>query len=393
MKILNILKSKEQPTRTKIELVQERGNGFYSWNGNLYKSDIIRATIRPIVKSVGKMSGKHIRRTGEKMDINPEPYLSFLLNEPNPIMSGQVFLEKMANQYVLNGNAFALITSDEYGLPSQIYPIESNGVEAVYKNGFLNLVFYLNNGNKVTYPYERVIHIRNDFNGNDIFGSSPVEALRAVMEVVNTTDQGIVKAIKNSNIIRWLLKFKQSLHDEDIKKWTDKFVDSYLNIGKNSGGAIAADAKYDVEQVKNESYVPNALQMTSAKMRLYDFFNVNENIVQSKYSEDEWNAFYESVLEPIAMQLSNEFTRKLFSRRERGFGNKIIFESVALQYASMSTKLNLQAMVDRGAMTPNEWREVMNLPPIEGGDKPIRRLDTATIDGSGMALEGGDTDE
>ena len=246
------------------------------------------------------------------------------------------------------------------------------------------------NGNKVKYPYDRIIHLRTDFNGNDIFGTSPKDALKSLMEVINTTDQGVVKAIKNSNVIKWLLKFKQVLKEEDIEKQTQKFVDSYLNIDKNNGGAAATDPKYDVEQVKNESYVPNALQMTNAKMRLYDFFNVNENIVQSKYSEDEWNAFYESVLEPIAIQLSNEFTRKLFTRRERGFGNRIVFESVSLQYASMQTKLNLQAMVDRGAMTPNEWREILNLTPIEGGDKPIRRLDTATID---TTAEGGDGDE
>lgn len=36
-------------------------------------------------------------------------------------------------------------------------------------------------------------------------------------------------------------------------------------------------------------------------------------------------------------------------------------------------------MVDRGAMTPNEWRETMNLAPIEGGDQPIRRLDTQVV--------------
>ena len=390
MKFFNIFKTKEAPSRTKVELIQERGNGFYTWNGVLYKSDIVRATIRPIVKAVGKMTPKHIRSQDGNLVINPEPYMRFLIEEPNPLMSCQVFLEKMVSQFLLNGNAFAVITSDEYGLPNQIYPVEANGVEAEYDNGVLKLVFHLPNGNKVKYPYDRIIHLRTDFNGNDIFGTSPKDALKSLMEVINTTDQGVVKAIKNSNVIKWLLKFKQVLKEEDIEKQTQKFVDSYLNIDKNNGGAAATDPKYDVEQVKNESYVPNALQMTNAKMRLYDFFNVNENIVQSKYSEDEWNAFYESVLEPIAIQLSNEFTRKLFTRRERGFGNRIVFESVSLQYASMQTKLNLQAMVDRGAMTPNEWREILNLTPIEGGDKPIRRLDTATID---TTAEGGDGDE
>lgn len=143
----------------------------------------------------------------------------------------------------------------------------------------------------------------------------------------------------------------------------------------------------DAKQVDPKDYVPNAVQMEKTVQRLYSYFNTNDKIVQSKYDENEWNSYYESEIEPLAMQLSNEFTRKLFTRRERGFGNKIIFEASNLQYASMSTKLNLQAMVDRGAMTPNEWRETFGLAPVEGGNKPIRRLDTAVIN---ETVKGGD---
>ena len=123
--------------------------------------------------------------------------------------------------------------------------------------------------------------------------------------------------------------------------------------------------------------------MDKTTTRIYNLFGTNEKIIQGKYTEDEWNAYYESKVEPIAIQLANEYTRKIFSRRERAFGNGIVAESSMLQYASMRTKLNLLQMVDRGAMTPNEWRTVMNLGPIEGGDKAIRRLDTAVIGARG----------
>ena len=65
----------------------------------------------------------------------------------------------------------------------------------------------------------------------------------------------------------------------------------------------------------------------------------------------------------------------------RSFGNEFIFEAANLQYASMTTKLNLSQMVDRGALTPNEWRKILNMGPIAGGDQPIRRLDTARVEG------------
>lgn len=371
----------KNPSLTRYEMIIDKGNGFYTWNGNLYQSDIVRSCIRPKAKAIGKLVPKHIRNSTEGFSINPEPYIRFLLEDPNPYMSGQVLFEKITTQLELNNNAFIYIHRDENGYPMELYPIIANGMEALYdKEGYLYIRFNMRNGKTVTYPYEDIIHIRKDFNENDIFGDSPTKALTSLMEIVNTTDQGIVKAVKNGGIIRWLLKFNQTLRPEDMEEQTKKFTNTFLNI-ENSGGAAATDAKFDAKQVEPKDYVPNATQTEKTVQRIYSFFNTNEKIVQSKYTEDEWISYFEAEIEPLAMQLSNEFTRKLFTRRERGFGNKIVFEASNLQYASISTKLNLVQMVDRGALTPNEWREALNLHPIEGGDEPIRRLDTAVVKG------------
>jgi HK97 family phage portal protein len=379
-----LFRSKEpEPQRTVIQLVNETGNGFFTWNGDLYKSDIIRAAIRPTARAVGKLTPKHIREDAKGIKVNPDAYIRFLLEEPNTFMSGQMFQEKMTTLLLLNHNAFALIVRDSFGLPSQIYPIPALSAEAIYEKSELYLKFLLRNGKTFQFPYRDIIHLRLDYHMNDVFGESPAEALADLMEVVNTTDQGVVKAIQNSNVIKWILKFTQTLRPEDIRRNVDEFVKEYLAIDSENGGAAGVDAKADLIQVKPESYVPDDKQMEKTTQRVYSFFNTNEKIIQSRFTEDEWNAFYESVVEPIAIQMSQEFTRKLFNRRERGFGNKIIFESSNLQYASMSTKLNLVQLVDRGAMTPNEWRSVLNLGPIEGGDKPIRRLDTAPISEGG----------
>jgi HK97 family phage portal protein len=367
------------PTTVRMELVRERGNGFYSWNGDLYKSDIIRSCIRPFYRSIGKLAAKQVRNNGKELKISPDIYMKILLEEPNPYMTGQMLQEKLAVQFALNNNAFAFINRDDNGYAMEIYPLPAVAVEAIYDAQYmLYLRFTFLNGKTTTFPYEDIIHLRQDFNNNDIFGESNIDALKGLMEIVNTTDQGIVKAIKNSAVIKWLLKFKQSLRPEDIKAQTTAFVSSYLNVDSESAvGAAGVDTKADVEQVKPMDYVPNAVQNEKTIQRIYNYFSTNEKIIQSKFNEDEWNAYFEAVIEPVSMQLSNEFTRKIFSRRERGFGNRIIFESNALEYASMQTKLNLLQMVDRGALTPNEWRLIMNMSPIEGGDEAIRRLDTA----------------
>lgn len=363
----------------RYKMITDKGNGFYSWDGKLYHSDIVRACMRPKTKAIGKLVAKHIRNDGKSIKKNPEVYIRFLLEEPNPYMCGQVMQEKIANQLALNNNAFILIIRDEYGMPCELYPIPCCSVEAIYIKEELYLKFYYQNGKWSIFPYTEIIHIRDDFNDNDIFGESPTKALTSLMEIVNTTDQGIVKAIKNSGVIRWLLKFQTALRADDIKKNVKKFVEDYLSVSSETFGAAGLDNKTEAVRIEPKDYVPNALQMDRTTQRIYAFFNINDKIVHSNYTEDEWNAWFENCIEPIAMQLSNEYTRKLFSRRERGFGNRIEFTSDCLQYASMQTKLNLVQFVDRGMMTPNEVREIMNLSPLPDGDIAVRRLDTAPV--------------
>ena len=294
-------------------------------------------------------------------------------------MSGHVLQEKVAIQLELNSNAFILIVRDENGVPEQLYPIPAIMAETKYIGAELYLKFTFMNGKCSTFPYSEIIHLRTDFKDNDIFGESPIKPLSPLMEVINTTDQGIVKAIKNSGVIRWLLKYITPMRPEDLKKNVQEFVDNYLSVSSSTFGAAGVDAKADAIRIEPKDYVPNALQMSSTEKRIYSFFNTNEKIVNSSYTEDEWNSYFGSVIEPMAIQMEDEYTRKLFTRKDRGFGNRIFFDAANLQCASLSTKLALQAMVDRGALTPNEWRETFYLSPVADGDKPLRRLDTQTV--------------
>ena len=146
------------------------------------------------------------------------------------------------------------------------------------------------------------------------------------------------------------------------------------------------DQKFEATQIKPQDYVPN-FQISQQQMdRVKAFFNTNDKIINSSYTEDEWNAYYEAEVEPLVLQFSQVWTKALFTRREQSCGNRIQFEAANLQCASINTKLALVAMVDRGAMTPNEWRATLNLAPLPGGDEPIRRLDTQVVDMARMLL-------
>lgn len=377
-----------------VKLVQQQTANYFTFNGNLFQSDIIRACIRPDVKAVGKSAIKHIRNYNNELKVNPEPYIKFMLAQPNQWMTMQQLLEQTVSQYLLNNNAFILINRDDNGLPYELYPINAVNVQAVFSNdGFLFYKFMMKNGRTFTFSSSNIIHLKSDVYDNDIFGKSSSEALFQVMEIIQTTDQGIINAIKNSSVVRWLLKFNTKLKDKDLVDNTKKFVQNFLNINSDDDvtGAAAVDSSADATQIEPKDYVPNASQIKSSVERIYSYFNTNEKIVKSQFNENEWSSYYAAKIEPLLKQLSETFTANLFTRKEQAYGNSIYFEASNVQYASLQTKLNFMQMVDRGSMTPDEWRALFMWAPIEGGDKPVRRLDTQQVGKDGKtAKEGGE---
>lgn len=380
MSILARSPTAEATEKTQLRFVQQYANSLYVYDGKIYKSDIVRSCIRPKIKAIGKTVPQHIRENadGEKL-INPDVYMRFLLREPNQLMTWQQYAEKMEAQLILNKNAFALIQRDENGLPAALFPLAPLSVRAEYDNdGTLIIHFWMANGKDWRFYYSDLIHLRDDYNDNDVFGTPSWDALSEVMEVVGQADRGLINAVKNSGIIKWLLIFKSSIRNEDMTTKANEFAEAYLKAGGN--GVAATDAKVEAKQIDQKDFVPAAEVTAAAVSRIYKFFNVNDKIVDSSYSENEWISYYEAQVEPDIIQFAEQHTRKIFTRRQRAFGNRIEIQTASLQYAAMSTKLAFKDMVDRGAMTPDEWRGTMGLGPIPGGDKPIRRLDTAPVE-------------
>ena len=380
---MSLFRREKLKESTSVRMVVENGGLFTSFGGNTYRSDIVRACVRPFASQASKLAVKHLRETykdGERdIKVFPEAYMRVLLEEPNPIMGMSKFLEKLAINLKLNNNAFALIIRDRNGLPIQLLPIDATEAQQLQdKTGELFIRFFMPRGEMYTFPYRDLIHLRRDFYGDEVFGSSNTTALLPLMEMVSTTDQGIVKAIKNSAIVKWLLKFTTSTRPEDLEQEADRFAERYMSV-ENGKGVAAVDSRVDAQQVIPHDYVPNSAQYGITLERIYSFFGVNKAIIQNSANEEQMNSYFEGDVEPFIVDLMEEFTRKLFTRRERTAGNKIIFDAGMLQAASIRTKLALVSLVDRGALTPNEWRAFLNLAPIEGGDEALRRLDTITV--------------
>jgi len=382
---------KQLVTVTWYKMLNDFAPTFTPFDGDMYDSDIVRTCIDAIARNAAKLKPRHIRRVNGEI-IKTNSHLEYLLQvRPNPYMNAYDFLYKIISQLYSNNNAFVYIQS-ERGTITGFYPIDFANLELKEYAGELYCLFTFKTGFRMTVPYTELIHLRRHFNRHDLFGESGFKSFKPTLNLINTVNQGIVNAIKSSARLRGWLKFSQTLRPEDLKKQRDQFVADYLSIS-NDGGIAALDAKADFNPVKLDTQMADDKQMAIIRENAYRYFGVNEKIIQATYNEDEWAAFYESVIEPIAIQLSLEFTEKCFTAREKGHGNEIIFEANRLQYASAKTKISLiQHLIPAGLLTINEGREIFNLAPVEGGDKRLISLNFVDADKANLYQLGDDAD-
>jgi len=291
-------------------------------------------------------------------------------------MNGKEFLAKVRTLYEINNTVFIYIMRDDYGKCIGLYPMPSAQYEAVEYNGRLYIKFIFQNGNTMTHSWEDLAVLRKDYNTSDIFGDTNSAVLTS-LDLLDTTNQGMANAIKSTANLRGILKStKAMLSEADVKKNKDRFVSDYMSM-TNTSGIASLDSTQDFTPLTLQPQIANYKNVEELRNNIYRYFGMNEEIIMSKASAEQRESFYEAKIETFLLALSLELTNKIFTDRARGYMNEIIFESNRMSYMSMQEKLALVAMVDRGAMLPNEWRQALNLAPIEGGDVPIRRLDTA----------------
>jgi len=357
------------------------GNSFSAWSGNAYSNDIYRGAVDAIARNAAKLKGSHVIKYRDHERAEGDCKLNRILQiEPNPYMSAFDMLYKLITHYYLYNNAFAFLQRDERGQLVAVYPL--NPVHAEFLSdagGVLYARFIFAGGKEAILPYADIVHLRRNFNGNDILGD-PNEALSPALQLAHTQNEGIISAIKSGASIRGILKRTQLANAEMLKEIQENFVKDYLNI-TNNGGIAVLDNASDYIPLDNKPYAIDEKQMQAVKTKIYDYLGVSEAIVNSGYDENQWAAFYESTIEPLALQLSLEFTRKLFNDRERAFGNSIYFESGRLKFSSNATKVNLiRELMPMGLLTVNQALEILNLPSVAGGDRRIQSLNYVDAD-------------
>lgn len=347
---------------------------FTAWNGNAYENDIYRSGVDAIARNSAKLKGGHVVKYNDHNKVDGDCKLNRLLQiQPNPYMSAYDMLYKLITHYYLYNNAFAYLQR-ENGQLVGVYPLHANTIDFVADaSGTLYCKFWFANGTETILPYSDIVHLRRNFNDNDLLGNDNA-ALSPALELAHTQNEGIVNGIKTGANIRGILHIDQLLADSKLKEARDNFMVDYLSMA-NDGGVVVTDNKMTYSPIDAKGITVDEKQMQAAKQKIFNYLGVSESIVNSTYDEDTWAAFYESTIEPIATQLSLEFTRKIFTDREQAFGNSILFESGRLQFSSNLSKIRLiNTLMPYGLLTVNQALEIMNLPPVENGDKRLQTL-------------------
>lgn len=378
MNIFQRIFNTRQPQQTNPAIMMGGTPFFTPFSGNAYESDVYRAAVDSIARHGAKLHGSHIIRTADGREPGDDT-LNYLLScRPNEFMSAFDFQYKQITHYFTCNDAFAYIQRDDSGNVVALYPLDVSGMQFVTDAAdTLYCKFFFKNGKQYILPYSDVLHLRRHFNGNDLLGD-PNTAILPALQLSQAQSDGIVAGIKSGASIRGLLKYNQVLSPERLKEEKTAFMTDYLSIG-NSGGVAALDSKFDYVPLQSEPYMINATQLAAVKSKIYEYLGVSQKIVDSSYDEQTGVSFYESVIEPLAAQMGQEYTAKIFTPIEQQTGNKIIFEGDSMDYASYATRVStLTASMPMGLFSVDEAREVLNMRPI-GGTEGAKRLQTLNV--------------
>lgn len=353
---MSIFSNLFRPKQRQPQAVIEINNTFSNFSGTAYGN----AAFRAAVDAIGRHTAKLQAHSDDKQ-------LEELLNTaPNAYMSGYDLLYKTAAAYFTNNNAFLLLVRDDTGRVTAVYPITPQSVEFVPgTDGAVYLECHFSDGRQVTFPYGDIVHLRRFFLTNDLLGENN-SPLYPLLDTAETLTQGIAASVKNGTSIRGVLKFTSLVNPTQVKAEKEQFVTDYFNPS-NSGGVAATDQRFDFVPTNVTPYSIPQEQVETVNRQIYEYLGVNGKIISGSYTENEFAAFYESVIEPFALQLSQEFKLKC--------GAEISFSPDRMEFSSADTKIKLlHEAAPLGLMTVNEARHLLALPPVADGDRRLQSL-------------------
>lgn len=332
---------------------------FTTWGGQIYESELVRAAINA--------RATHISKLRVQVQGSAKPKLQTRLRTgPNEWQTWGQFLYRLSTILDVNNTAFIVPVMDDYMEITGAFPVLPTQCQIVQYNDEPWLRYQFRAGQFASIEM-RYCGIMTKFQYEDDFFGTDNSALRPTMELINIQNQGIGEAVKSAATFRFMAKLNNFTAPKDLTKERERFTRDNLQNGE--GGLLLFPSTYsEIQQIKSAPFVVDAEQMKLIQTNVYNYFGVNEDVLQNRAYGDKWSAFYEGAIEQFAVQFSDVLTKMLFSERERASGSILMATANRLQYMSNTEKLNVSAqMADRGIMNRDEIREIWNLPPLPDG--------------------------
>lgn len=366
---------------TNAQLINSYTNFITNYNAEIYNDLAVRSCVDTIARHVAKLKPVHIIQDDNGRNTQKSAINNLLANRPNIYMSTSDFLYKIASQLLYYGNAFVYIQKDNKQNINGFYPIDFTSCELKEYDNNLYLKFNFNNAKNIVIPYTDIIHIRRNYSTHDLLGQDAYKPLLETLTNLSKSRQSISNKVENGGKISGILKLSGMVSQSEWKTKAELFADWFKSSTSKSGGVATIDSTADFIPVSTKAESAEEAQLKYLQSEVYSYFGINEAIVNGSYNETEWQAFYESIIEGIKIQLSQEFTAKVFTEKEKEYGNIIDFNSNRLTYASTTNKVNMvKELGALGLLTTNEARELFDLPPVEDGDKRLVSLNYINAD-------------
>ena len=340
---------------------------FTSWGGNLYESELIRSAINARAVHISKLKFEILGSARPALQ-------NKLMKAPNQFQTWSQFLYRLSTVLDVHNTAFIIPIYDRFGEPSGIFcPLPAN-VEVIQYNDVPYLRYDFRWGERAAIELEYCGILTKFQYKNDLMGENN-HALFPTMDLIHVQNEGIQEAVKSSAHYRFYAQVNNFTKADDLKNERLRFSEENFSREAEGGGLLLFPNTYtNINQVKSQPYTVAADEMKLIEKNVYQYFMINEDILQNKAYGDSWGAFYEGAIEPFAIQFSEVLTKMLFTFREQSQGNKILLTANRMLYMSNRDKLEVSSqMLDRGIMSINDVREIWNLPPVENGDARIIR--------------------
>lgn len=371
---MNRIFNSKTETATKLEYLNEYTDVFFS-RSQYYNDLLVHTCIDVIAKHVGKLTARVIKNGAPVTDT---PLYRVLTLEPNPYMTAYDLQYKTAAGVMKNQNAYIKIVRDGAGAVRELWPLDFQTVEAMEKDNDVFLKFVFKKGKTAIIPYADIIHIRSKFQDGEFIAHTD-DNLNDNLALINTLQQSFKNAAINSGRIRGVVQITGQAGNA---KWEEKAKAINESIhNSETGGIVATDSSVTFTPCNTNPVAADHSQLDYIRENIYRYYGTSDAIISNTYSEPQWQAFYESTIEPIAIRLSQEMSRKLLSPTEKKSGYAIVFDANRLAYADTKTKVELiRQLRPLGILTVNQSLEIMNLPPVADGDTRIQTLNAVNTD-------------